>query len=1639
MGTLREDTSIAIIGLAGRFPKAPDPRAFWRLLRDGGDGITRFSPEELLAAGVPPATIRDPAYVRARGILSEDDGFDAALFGMGAHEAERTDPQQRVWLECALAALEDAGCNPRTYPGLIGVFAGVGSPDYLLRWPSASADPLEAFQLLIGNDKDFVATRTSYKLGLRGPSLAVQTACSTSLVAVVLACQQLLSCQCDVAIAGGASLSIPAHAGYWFREGMILSPDGCCRAFDARAQGTVPGDGVGAVVLKRLSEARADGDDIYAVLRGAAMNNDGDAKLGYAAPCASGQVEVITQALAFAGISAAEVSFVETHGTGTPLGDPIEFAALRQVFVEAGAARGSCALGAVKTNIGHLNAAAGVAGLIKAVLALRHRALPPNLHFERPHPGLDLDASPFYVSRALRPWSARGPLIAGVSAFGIGGTNAHVLVSEAPARARHAPRQRLELVPLSAATPHAVERLAAELAVHLEADQPPLASVAHTLQTGRMPRRCRRALLAGDAGQAIRKLQQSAGCVQTPDAPAQIGFLFPGQGSQWPGMAAVLAREEPHVQEELVRADGALRAELGLSLIDILDARRPIEQTQHAQPVLFAVEYALARVLARWGLSPAAMLGHSLGEYVAACLAGVFPLEAALSLVAERGRLMQDTAPGAMLSVPLAEAEVLPLLESALDLAAVNGPHCVISGEAGAIDALAQVLAARGLEGRRLRTHHAFHSRLMEPILERFTRWLARIPLRAPKLPFLSCLTGDWIDASAATAPEYWARQLRGTVRFDAALGRLFARASLCLEVGPGDTLSALARRHPARPERFTVLTTLGRQGEGGSETERWLGAVAAAWCAGASVDWAARRDAEPVEKVHLPTYPFDRQRYWGLRGGRPGTRGAASRAGRPLPVRDTLGGTLTGRRESLPLHGQAVLDPRNALTAPSQETAPLRPQGPPGWLYAPVWRPAPPLAAGRPARRWLVFAERHGLGEALARRLGEDTVLVSAGARFEAHGSQRFTVAPEDRAAMAALLAALEPRPVDGIVHAFALDAPQGLAGLDEALARGYLSVVALVQALGAAARPDVQLTVLTAGAQAARGAPTDPVAAMLCGLGRVLPAEYPGLAFRHIDLAGGAVCDAELVALLAAELAGSFAVPVVALRAGERLACTYEPMGEPRVPPAPMLHEGGIYLVTGGLGGVGLALAEHLAATYGARLILASRSGLWPESQWPALRARPKHDEERLRLETYLRVQAAAGGVIVQTADVADPSQARALVELAYSRFGALDGVIHAAGVTGGRALQRRVPTDADPLLRAKVHGTLALEAALAGVPIDFFLLCSSLTALTGGFGQADYAAANAFLDAYAESRNRPGERLVLSVNWDGWREVGAAARAAARRPAAPPAHPLLDGWEATVRGGAHRTDLSGDRWIVAEHRVGGCQMVPGAAYAELVCAAARARGMALPLHIRELLLLRPLTVQPGERAALYTSARETAAGLEIRIESQDRVGPWRLHASAQVAAAIPAAPAALDPARLLPPEGDGSAAGRGRAGHIDVGPRWQCLDWTSRRGGESVGHLRLPAAYASEAAAFTLHPALFDAMTSVIGVGDDRLYLPFSYSGMTVYEPLGAEVYCVASARESAGVVQASLRVAGLQGRLLVEIEAYTLRPAAPKEET
>ncbi len=879
--------AIAIIGVSGRFPGADTVAQFWRNLCDGTESISRFDEAEL-EDSFTDETRRAPNYVKARPILQGVDQFDAGFFGMHRREAELTDPQQRIFLECAWEALEDAGYDPATYPGAIGVFAGSSMNTYLLNNVCGERKTIEEFtsnyqvgcyNTLVGSAADFLANRVSYKLDLKGPGITVQTACSTSLVAVIQACQSLLLYQSDMALAGGISITFPQKRGYLHQEGGMVSADGHCRPFDAQASGTIFGSGAGIVLLKRLEQALEDRDHIYALIRGCGINNDGASKVGFTAPSITGQATAIEMALAAAEVDARSIGYVECHGTATPLGDPIELAGLTRAFRSATAERQFCAIGSVKGNIGHLDVAAGVAGLIKTALALKHGVLPPTLHFQRPNPQIDLASTPFYVNAALKEWQGQGaPRRAGVSAFGVGGTNAHVVLEQAPPIAAEAPQLRSgesRLLVLSARSGPALDQARSRLAEHLrQHPELDLDEVCATLQTGRRAFKHRCCIPHRDRDEALAGLEEPGASKRiaavAADKAPPIAFMFPGQGAQYPQMGHGLYQAEPEFRRHLDTCAEILQPMIGTDLRKLLypsaaepAAAEQLAATGFAQPAIFAVEYALAGLWAHWGVRPATMIGHSVGELVAATLGGVFSLENALKLIAERGRLMQNLPAGGMMAVRLPESELAALLPAGLSIAAINGASlCVASGPFERLAELEQLMQGRGLSVRRLHTSHAFHSSMVDPILEPLRQLIERMELSAPTLPWVSCVTGTWIRPEQATSADYWAGHARQPVRFADGVACLLADSQpLLLEMGPGNTLTTLAAQGQ-REHRPRICTSLPDAARDQADRDHIGAAVAKLWVAGVPIDWPALR-RNPSRRASLPTYPFERSRYW--------------------------------------------------------------------------------------------------------------------------------------------------------------------------------------------------------------------------------------------------------------------------------------------------------------------------------------------------------------------------------------------------------------------------------------------------------------------------------------------------------------------------------------------------------------------------------------------------------------------------------------------------------------------------------------------------------------------------------------------------------------------------------------------------------
>lgn len=879
--------AIAVVGMAGRFPGASSVSEFWRNLRDGVESIVDLSEDDLIDAGVGEKALANRAYIRRAALLPGIAEFDADFFGFTPQAARMLDPQHRLFLQAAWHALEDAGVDPADTDKTVGVFGTSSTSGYLLYNVMSHYDPamvigqgasFDMVNLSLSNDKDHLATRVAHQLNLRGPALSVQTACSSSLVAVHLACQSILNGECEMALAGGSSIRIPHHVGYWYEPGSMVSPTGRCRPFDIRSDGTIFGSGVGVVVLKPLQDALDDGDRIHAVIRGSALNNDGATKMNYAAPTAAGQAEVIAEAHAVAEVDASTISYVETHGTGTPLGDPIEIEGLRQAFGFSEEDRqGPCYLGSVKSNIGHLETAAGIAGLIKTILCLKHRAIPATLHYTSPNPELHLDRGPFAIRGEDGPWRWNGVLRAGVSSFGVGGTNAHIVLEEAPAPVKSEVIPGPQVLLLSARTPEALAGARTALAAELsDADEVSLPDAAYTLiRRRREP--VRMAAVVNDQEDAVSVLSaaehDNVFVGEAPQLPSgshtdsgRVVFVFPGQGAQHIGMARGLHECEEVFREHFDACAAAFGAEMGFDLrAEVFDGTgRNLERTDRAQPALFAVEYALAKLAESYGVRPAALAGHSIGEWVAGTLAGVFDLPTAVKAVSMRARLMHASARGVMVAVALGPAAIAEHLTPDVDLAAINDPgSCVVAGSEQAIRDFQARLAESGIVARRVRTAHAFHSRLMNPVIPEFTAFLSRLDLREPRIPLLSNVTGAEMTAAEATDPSTWARQIRETVRFSDELDVLLSDpARVIVEVGPGGSLTSSAMRHPNWSAGHRAVRLMRHQAQNRSDHDTFLLALGQLWAAGVEVDWTPRIGARPT-LVSLPGYPFNRQRHW--------------------------------------------------------------------------------------------------------------------------------------------------------------------------------------------------------------------------------------------------------------------------------------------------------------------------------------------------------------------------------------------------------------------------------------------------------------------------------------------------------------------------------------------------------------------------------------------------------------------------------------------------------------------------------------------------------------------------------------------------------------------------------------------------------
>ncbi|MGV3727069.1 type I polyketide synthase [Hydrogenophaga sp.] len=1625
----RSDVSndIAIVGMAAHLPGAANPDAYWSNLRQGIESIRRLTEAELLAAGETPERMRHRNYVPAAAVLEGFEQFDADFFGFSPKEAAIMDPQHRQFLEVAWEALENAGHPPERFPGPVAVYAGCGMGSYFYFNICSNPDLVANTGMFLlrhtGNDKDFLSTRVSHIFDLKGPSVNIQTACSTSLVAVHYACQALLSGECDMALAGGVTVELPHARGYIFQDGEILSPDGHCHAFDHRAQGTVFGSGAGVVVLRRLEDALRDGDHIWAVIKGTAVNNDGAAKAGYLAPSVDGQAKAIAEAQAVAGISADTVDYVECHGTGTYLGDPIEVAALTQAFRETTPESGFCRIGSVKTNIGHTDTAAGVASLIKVALALKHQEIPPSLGYEQANPSIDFESSPFSVNHTLSPWvSHKGPRRAGVNSLGVGGTNAHAVLEEAPHASPSEPSDwPFQLLVISGRSRNALDANAKALAAHLRAHpEQALADVAFTLKEGRRAFEHRRVLVAATHDEAAALLEgtdtRRVFTHSHQGEDPEVVFMFPGGGAQYAGMARELYATEPVFQDWMDRGLDTLQRQLDYDIRSVWlpDAQAHAEAVEKLKrpsvqlPLIMIVEYALAQLWMSWGVKPTALVGHSMGENTAACLAGVISFEDCIGLVLLRGQLFDTIPTGGMLSVPLPAADVRTLLGDELDMASVNAPElCVVSGPQHALDQLEATLRAREVEPQRIQIDIAAHSRMLDPILGRFEAYLRSIRLNAPQLPIISNRDGQPLSSQQATDPLYWVGHLRNTVNFSDCLATLTSAnpKRVYLEVGPGKALGSLTQANGVASSQ--VINSL-RHPEHQIADDVWfLGTLGRLWATGVPVDWEPVWGEAKRHRVPLPTYAFQRKPYFIEPG-----------------------------------------EARHGTAAPAQL---MRTDDIAHWGYQPRWRPRQADVDfdvtqdlnGTPAQSWLVFMDDTGLSDALVQRLrsaGHRVTAVRAGDVFARVSEHEYLLAPErgregyDDLVRDLMATGHVPQQ---IVHNWLVTREErfrpGSNFFQRNLEQGFFSLLFLAQAVAAENLPKpLHLTVLSTGAARVRDeALPYPEKATAMGPARVAPRELPGMTCTVLDLELPAVDKSwrarpqpeALDAVVDRVLEDLFAQPsnrVAALRGEKRFEQGFAPLVLPENTPLPELQEGAVCFITGGLGGIGLTVAERLAREKRARLVLLTRQPLSAPENWDALlRGAEGHSAQALRIRAVRRLQSLGAEVMVVAADVCNKMDMQAAAQQARQRFGTIQLVVHAAGVVDDGPLLTKTSGAVEEVFAPKVHGLQILHELFPDGSIDRLVLFSSTSTITAPAGQVDYVAANEYLNAYAHSRMGHRTR-VQAIDWGIWNEVGMAAKALATRlgDAAPaPRHaissPLLD--EATFDAAGHRLFTAQwrneERWILDGHRTASGQaLLPGTGYLELAAQALRGNGESGPFAVRDLYFFRPLEVHDGHARTVRVQLERSDEGYALEVRSDVRFeGRHGFQLNAQ-ATLLPGPLPSVDSVDIAglqercPLHNEASAQGlrSPQEEHLNFGARWRVLQSVAYNDKEGIAQLRLPPAFHGDLTdGYLLHPALLDlatgwAMRLIAGYAPHHLWVPVSYREVRVHRPLPAEVW-------------------------------------------
>jgi len=1634
--------SIAVIGLSARVPGSQTIEEFWENLVNEKESISFFTDDELLQSKIEKELIDKTSYIKAKGVIGNSEYFDASFFGYSPREAEFLDPQHRVFLECAWHAMEDAGYAPYKTDLKIGIFGGTGVPGYHLaisKNPEPDT-PSTGMSIIISNEKDYLTTRVAHRLNLTGTSVTVQCACSTSLTAIVLGMQSLLMHQNDMVLCGGVSITYPEKQGYLYEKGSLDSPDGHCRTFDAGALGTVFSSGAGVVVLKRYSDAIRDRDHIYCILKGGSINNDGGTKSSYTAPSVEGQVAVEVDALEMAGVSPESITYVEAHGTATQIGDPIEIKALTQAFRQYTSKNKFCAIGSVKTNIGHTDVASGVIGLIKVALSMENKKIPASLHFETPNPEIDFENSPFYVNTKTKKWKSCHdfPRRAIINSFGVGGANACVVLEEAPKITSDISKKSQLLLLLSAKTSTALETMSSQVLNYVKSNANLcLADLTYTFQIGRTLMDHRKFISFSNRDELIDALLYgsdfSTFSLVSSEKEQTAIFMFPGQGNQYLGMGKSLYQCEPFFQKEVDSCCKILE-KLGyeydlkeklFNFDDKCGKKELINQTLVTQPALFVIEYSLARFIMFLGIRPKALIGHSIGEIVAACVSGVIAVEDALKVVIERARITQRLEKGSMLAVFSGYEEVSKWVQYPNEISVINSPNLiVISGPIDDISALENELSSRKISCKRLNTSHAFHSHMMDPSIEPLMKIISSVKLSPPTIPIMSSVTGQWMKAEEAQDSKYWSMHARNPVNFLAAALRLTEENNhFFIEVGPGHSLESAIKNCAPSPD-IKIIGLLGSVNNPIPDDKVFHIALGKIWAYGGTISFEILYENEKRRRIPLPGYPFERTKY------------LLSFTGQ------RLGEKASGKKESLE-----------------------------DWFYVPSWKKSQSLHEkedidlSNSDDLWIIFSNGDVVASLLIEELiraNQTVISVEAADVFKEETSLRYFINPQNPDDYFKFFEKVKEKKAKShrIIHLWNLTQNSkkfpSLKEIDHFEEKSFYGLLYLNKTLiKFNLFESLYINFVADNVYNVMNNELNIFNSLIIGPCRVFKNEYPKIQSRLIDVPYPQN-DSDLSSLVKTLILENLHISdeiVVAYRNFSRWTPTYEKKSLPlKGFQRRSFREGGVYLITGGTGAIGLNLAKFIAENVNAKIILIHRTPMPNRSEWKSLlNAPPVDDEISEKIKKVQEIEALGSEVILMQADVSLVSEMEQLVRSLYSSYSKINGVFHCAGVPGGGIISLKTPEMAANVLKTKVRGTLILEKLLKKQDLDFFISCSSITGILGEKGQIDYCSANAFLDAFSNSRNalRPG--VYSSINWGAW-DAGMAVKNSLKdefhnkKTMTPYVSIYLNRLQPlSVKKNEEKYQVLLDPqqdWFINNHKLNGIPTLVGTAFFEFLMEYIKEKESNAVLSISNVQFVSPLMYFPKIEKILKLNILKKDNVFKFTFFSQSREiindhmkGQEHLYGEMSLQNEKNDEAIDLDQlmGRLKKVSKIRDVYGDDLDAFLWVGPRWKSVIRVFKGDREWVAHLSLSNTYYKEIETFNLHPALFDIATSFcVPYFVDNFYLPYSYEKVIVFSPLENEIFSYARQNNtSEGFISLDIDLLNTKGEVLVRIEGYTLK--------